>query len=141
MGSSASGDAQRSEPAPSVARSADSRSFPPDPHSVPKVRRLVRELLGRAREGWHIEVVAAELAGNAVRHAQTDFTVVLSLLEDRILIEVFDGSPAPASLRQPTGTQIDGRGLMVVDCLAAAWGAEQTAEGKRVWAELPLAAP
>lgn len=141
VGPSSSGDARRPDHPPSAARSAVSRSFPPDPHSVPKVRTMVRELLGGRRQAWHIEVVAAELAGNAVRHAHTDFTVVFSVLDDRVLIEVFDGSVAPASMRQPTGTQIDGRGLLVVDRLAFAWGAEQTSEGKRVWAELPLTSP
>ena len=85
-------------------------------------------------------LVTSELASNAARHAATPFEVVVDLGGGHVRIEVRDGSAkSPHQDVSPGGPT--GRGLVVVDHLASAWGADPTARGKVVWAELPIDGP
>ncbi|MGZ4436527.1 MAG: response regulator [Nocardioides sp.] len=82
-------------------------------------------------------LVASELATNAVTHADSPCRIRLSLKESSLRIDVIDmgaGTPEP----QPESfTEEHGRGLLLVDALATAWGLETVpGEGKVVWAEL-----
>jgi hypothetical protein len=77
-------------------------------------------------------LVVTELAANAIVHARSGFTVMLSTRGDRLRIAVRDASPqgtplVPAPLH----------GLAAVDALACRWGVESLGEaGKTVWVEL-----
>jgi hypothetical protein len=77
-------------------------------------------------------LVVTELAANAIVHAHSGFTVVLSARGDRLRIAVRDTSPrgtplVPAPLH----------GLAAVDALACRWGVESLGDaGKTVWVEL-----
>jgi hypothetical protein len=50
------------------------------------------------------------------------------------------GAAAPA-LREADLTTDDGRGLVLVDCLADAWGHRPTDHGKVVWCTIALEEP
>ncbi|GAB3959858.1 ATP-binding protein [Streptomyces sparsus] len=87
-----------------------------------------------------VELVVAELAANAVLHGRVAgrcFRTGLTLLTDgRLRIEVTDprGERAPALVR---GSGEGGRGLLLVDALAAEWGVRPYLPGgKTVWAEV-----
>jgi anti-sigma regulatory factor (Ser/Thr protein kinase) len=86
-------------------------------------------------------LVAAELVANAVRHAQTEFTVTVRVRPGVVRLEVFDRDTRPPALLGLDSESTSGRGLHIVAGLARDWG-WQTAEGddgisgKRVWAEL-----
>ncbi|MEF9907015.1 ATP-binding protein [Streptomyces sp. P9-A2] len=92
-------------------------------------------------------LVVAELASNAVLHGRVpgrDFGLSLSVDDSRgiVRIEVTDTHPAhPAQPARPApGPDEDGgRGLLLVDALAADWGvSDRLGPGKTVWAECAL---
>jgi anti-sigma regulatory factor (Ser/Thr protein kinase) len=86
--------------------------------------------------------IAAELVGNAVRHAAPlpgdVIRVAWRLLASGDLeIRVTDGgSPAGPQLRVAGPDAIDGRGLTIVAALADRWGVERDGLGQCVWAAI-----
>jgi hypothetical protein len=81
-------------------------------------------------------LVVTELAANAILHAHSAFTVLLSAHGDLVRISVRDASPvpgAPGAALAPAPLH----GLGVVDALASRWGVESLGNaGKTVWVEL-----
>ena len=80
-------------------------------------------------------LIVTELVANALRHAGGVAKLVVSADADAITLAVTDRSSGVPALREPD--QTGGRGLMVIEALAMAWG--HTAEpggGKTVWARL-----
>jgi two-component sensor histidine kinase len=86
--------------------------------------------------------VAAELIGNAVRHAAPLPGGVIRVAwrifsSGAVEIRVTDGgSTAPPQVREAEPEAIDGRGLTIVAALATRWGFERDGLGQTVWAEL-----
>ncbi len=81
-------------------------------------------------------LLVSELVANAVLHAGTPIAVVISQREGRLRVEVQDGvSRAPARKHYST-LATTGRGLMLVERMAADWGVRRTTTGKGVWFEL-----
>lgn len=104
-------------------------------------RRFVTATLASwALEQTDVALLVSELATNAVLHARSDFTVTIHARGDRIRVEVGDRNarlPSPASV---PAAAYSGRGLMIVQELAAAWGVESHADdGKTVWFEVKAA--
>ena len=84
------------------------------------------------------KLVATELVENALVHGEGEIRLRLDVLGDRLRIEVTDeGKHAAIKIREQ-GPQLGGWGLVLVDRLAAAWGAYEGTT--HVWAEL-LSAP
>lgn len=79
------------------------------------------------------ELLVSELVTNAVLHAGT--VVRLRVLGDgaRVRIEVSDGINAPPSRRRYSAEAATGRGLGLVEALAAEWGTRSDVAGKTVW--------
>ncbi|WP_239374664.1 ATP-binding protein [Frankia sp. Cj5] len=88
------------------------------------------------------ELVACELASNAVKTSRPDDGVALRLTVcDAVLtVEMWDASTVPPVLTVAHPDQESGRGLMLVDAVSLrwAWYPGRTA-GKVVWAQLPAA--
>ncbi|WP_063016395.1 ATP-binding protein [Nocardia nova] len=112
-----------------------------DPITPARARAQVRELLASTAcvAADDAILVFDELASNALRHGQGPRRCRISLHEDRSLlrIEVDDtghGNPRP---RAPDHT--GGRGMILIDLLATAWGCTRFPEHKTVWATLTLA--
>ncbi|MGW0775731.1 ATP-binding protein [Streptomyces sp. NPDC002835] len=82
-----------------------------------------------------IRLVASELITNAVVHAGGFVTVALDLKDDMLVLVVHDGSPEPPRRQNTTEDDEGGRGLELVDFLAARSGWERTNKGKKVWVE------
>lgn len=81
-------------------------------------------------------VIITELATNAVIHARTDFTVTICRLPGgAIRVAVRDASLVPPRPRRPRPLENSGRGLGLVEAIAAGWGADLLADGKTVWAQ------
>jgi anti-sigma regulatory factor (Ser/Thr protein kinase) len=83
-------------------------------------------------------LVASELATNAVLHARGPFTVEVRRCDDRVRVTVTDRSAGLAVPRTLGPGATSGRGLHMVAAVATAWGTGAAADGKTVWAELPV---
>lgn len=106
--------------------------------------RLAAALTGEVKPDLVTDAtaVAAELIGNAVRHAAPlpggVIRVAWRLLPAGVVeIRVTDGgSTAPPRMRDADVDAVDGRGLTIVAALASRWGFERDGLGQSVWAEL-----
>jgi anti-anti-sigma regulatory factor len=106
-----------------------------------------RALAREACAAWRLDAlteravqVASALASNVVRHAGTDFTIVITRRERYLHIAVRDGSrelPRPVGKGQQTNPPA-GHGLRLVDGLSTAWGTRETPDGKVVWSTLRI---
>lgn len=120
--------------------------LPVHPSSSGKARRFVAGVLRSWRmpeiADGAIELLTSELTTNAVRHARSAFTVVVRYDGERVRIEVDDSSSKAPRPRTPSDQDTGGRGLILVEAMAEAWGMTPTPDGKQVWFELlvpPLA--
>jgi anti-sigma regulatory factor (Ser/Thr protein kinase) len=83
------------------------------------------------------ELILSELITNAIRYGAAPVRV--RLLHDRgLTCEVADNNSTSPHLRYAATTDEGGRGLFLVAQLAERWGTRYTAQGKVIWAELPL---
>jgi anti-sigma regulatory factor (Ser/Thr protein kinase) len=83
-------------------------------------------------------LLVSELVVNAVLHARSEVVLRLSLRDEVLRVEVVDCSDAPLEQRPVDPTAVSGRGLMIVDALASAWGVDAADDGKVVWFELAV---
>ena len=89
-----------------------------------------------------VELVVSELVANAVRHGAGTITLVLALLPDGVRVAVADQGPGAPTLVDAGLERTDGRGLALVDRLAAEWGVDRLPDGgKEVWCVVSAAAP
>jgi anti-sigma regulatory factor (Ser/Thr protein kinase) len=115
--------------------------LPPVPASVPTARRLVTDLLttwGAPHDLGDAGLVVSELVANVVDHVagEAAFTLELTLAGDWLRVAVADGSAVRPVVRQLDGSAPRGRGMRLVEQIAARWGVEDHEGGKRVWLEL-----
>jgi signal transduction histidine kinase len=116
------------------------RFFPASAEEVSAARGFVRgEVSGWGLDPGDAALVVTELAANAVRHARSPFTVTVKRIDDAAdaaVVEVTDTSPEMPALATPSPDATSGRGLLIVDLLARAWGTRpEPGGGKTVWAE------
>jgi anti-sigma regulatory factor (Ser/Thr protein kinase) len=119
------------------------------PSAVPWARRVVRHTL---RE-WRLEclsdpalLLVSELVTNAVRASQTVacpdqaghpmISLTVELGDASLLVKVWDADPGLPVLQEADLTGDRGRGLLLVDFLADAWGHRDHDQGKVVWCEI-----
>jgi len=106
---------------------------------VPAARHFTSEAvqsLGAGRVAADAELLVSELAANAVIHAGTPMRVSVLCHHHRVRVEVRDDNPALPRLLAPEPFAMSGRGVMLVDSLATAWGINGSHRGKTVWFEL-----
>jgi anti-sigma regulatory factor (Ser/Thr protein kinase) len=120
--------------------------LPADPTSAAAARSFTqRHLSGAGRQNVTDVglLLVSELATNALRHAGTDFEVVISLTRRGVRICVGDDNPRrPGSpVVRPHHDAEGGRGLVLVEELADRWGVEGDPPGKVVWFELDCPVP
>jgi anti-sigma regulatory factor (Ser/Thr protein kinase) len=82
-----------------------------------------------------VRLVVSELVTNAVVHARTPFTVMVSREDGTVQLAVTDGmSYLPDLVHSGLWSDTRGRGLFMVDAYSQTWGVRATAAGKTVWA-------
>ncbi|MFE7778406.1 ATP-binding protein [Streptomyces sp. NPDC057445] len=116
-----------------------------DLRAVPEVRRALRDLLGHGDWGGPgsaevAELLISELVTNALIHTDEGALVTATVAPARLRVEVRDFTSGPQEPQLPVPAAADdsthGRGLVLVQNLADAWGVRAHALGKVVWFEL-----
>lgn len=114
-----------------------------------EVRRL-RHLLVGLMDTWKLsvdvdalELLVSEVVTNSLVHAGSEVDLRLRNYPDRLRVEVRDSSPRPPVMAAIVGAEEavndeaeSGRGMLIVDALAAAWGTSPAGRGKITWFEL-----
>jgi PAS domain S-box-containing protein len=131
-------DAWESRPAPP--RLAHLR-VEPDAAAVGRGRALLRRLLTSWRMtellDGDIELLASEVLTNGVLHAGTDLDVAITYDGSFVTFAVRDRSHATPAMGAPSAEAEGGRGVWLVESLAANWGVDSLPDGKRVWFQVP----
>jgi hypothetical protein len=125
---------------PAVVPAEQAQMFLPLPGAVIGVRRFVSGALGLNYPQSKINdalLVASELATNAFRHARGPFRAVVAPSDRHIRLEFHDASPATPRLRRALTSEVDGRGLAIVEQLAT-WGVDEHDDRKVVWADITV---
>ncbi|WP_244928455.1 ATP-binding protein [Nocardioides sp. W7] len=112
--------------------------LPAEASSAARARAFVTDVL-RNHELGHVvddvELAVSELATNALVHAGTRFTVIVSAFEDTVFLEVLDGSQHGPNPGVSLASDTSGRGITVVQAVSRDWGViERGSDGKSVWA-------
>ncbi|MEU3661351.1 SpoIIE family protein phosphatase [Streptomyces sp. NPDC032940] len=117
----------------------------------PDTLHAARLALRTALDDWSLgrlsetaELLASELATNALLHARGDAILTVSPMPGRgptVRLAVTDTSPVSPRRRAATEGSTSGRGMMLIEELAAAWGVESRGNGKTVWCEVTLPPP
>ena len=108
--------------------------------AVPETRRALRELLrqwGRPGRSEIAELLTSELVTNALVHTDRDAVVTATVGPQALRVEVRDFVAHRPRVRIPEASEsTHGRGLVLVQSLADAWGVRAHGVGKSVWFEL-----
>lgn len=113
----------------------------------PQSAATARLFLRRTAVEWGVDevaevllLVATELVSNALTHGRSEVHLRVDRQPRLLRVEVEDGDSRLPVLHAVGPDALGGRGLTVVDALAARWGSKCVPAGKVVWAELPLSA-
>ena len=118
---------------------SERQTFPSAPVSAGRARAFVETVLAGAgldHLAYTATLLVSELVANAVLHSGTPLDVVVQSTDDRVRVEVHDGNPQLPMRKYYSSMSGTGRGLLLVERMAAHWGADRTAGGKVVWFEL-----
>lgn len=112
--------------------------------ATPLAPRLARQHLAGVGATWSgdlrdlAQLLVSELVTNAVRYGDGALSLTVERVGGRVRVSVGDGNPdfPRATSAEPTADR--GRGLLLVESLAASWGCLPSVDppGKRVWFEL-----
>jgi anti-anti-sigma regulatory factor/anti-sigma regulatory factor (Ser/Thr protein kinase) len=113
---------------------------------APSAAYVARDIVAQACEAWRLpnavedaKLIITELVSNAVRHGKGDLRLLVLLRDRHLHLSIADASvDQPRRMLPDPDTGEGGRGLLLVDAVATAWGSSPTADGKVVWATLPI---
>jgi anti-sigma regulatory factor (Ser/Thr protein kinase) len=113
-----------------------SKTFPARTASVPLARAFLADVLAATGvDAWPAELLLTELATNVVLHACTEFVVAVDV-GTRVRVQVRDGSSLQPAVEEAALDAERGRGMVLIEALADAWGVSGDRDGKFVWFEL-----
>ena len=116
--------------------------LPGDVTTPASARRFVRAALESVEADPVVvetaELLTDELVTNAVVHAHSKGYLFIRAAKGVVRVEVSDPDDHLPSMAVPDDDALGGRGLVIVNGLASAWGVERAADGsgKTVWFEL-----
>ncbi|NUR93781.1 MAG: ATP-binding protein [Kribbellaceae bacterium] len=134
-----------------------SRIFEGLPECVADVREFIRKAIGDDDGADLVELVASELAGNAIRHSgsgepEGQFILHVAALRNRWIVRVDDagGVTEPHICASPAiknAKDVDdysdevvetGRGLALVAAVSSEWGVFGDERARAVWAKIKI---
>jgi anti-sigma regulatory factor (Ser/Thr protein kinase) len=115
--------------------------LPGDVTTPAAARRFVRAALESVETDPIVietaELLTDELVTNAIVHAHSKSYLFVRAAKGAVRVEVTDPDDRLPSMAAPDTDALGGRGLVIVNGLASAWGVERAADGgKTVWFEL-----
>jgi hypothetical protein len=115
--------------------------LPPGAASVPTARHVVVQLLSTWAVPHDLDdaaLLVTELVSNVVDHVggEASLTVELTSSGDWLRIAVVDGSAIRPVVQELSLDRPRGRGLRMLQIIAARWGSDAHGDGTRVWFEL-----
>ena len=113
----------------------------PHPTSVGAARRFVRDVLMSRQVADPVvdtvELLTSEVVTNAIIHGRSGPLLAVQVKERAVRVAVGDVSPELPVRRPGRVDDVSGRGVIIIDELASAWGVERERNGsKRVWFEV-----
>ncbi|WP_328398638.1 SpoIIE family protein phosphatase [Streptomyces sp. NBC_00390] len=113
------------------------------PERISGVRRQLRELLHDWSDEEQIDaavLMVSEMLTNVLVHTDGNALLVAEVTSSdhtrRLRVEVADASDDLPHRRRPGEMASSGRGLLLMEMLADAWGVDPRGEGKSIWFEL-----
>ncbi|WP_432153355.1 SpoIIE family protein phosphatase [Streptomyces tricolor] len=114
-----------------------------EPERIAEARQHLRELLhdwGSADQVDSAVLLVSEMVTNVLVHTDADALLLAEVVGEgagrRLRVEVFDSGDDLPHRRRPGELASSGRGLMLIELLADAWGVDPRGEGKSIWFEL-----
>ncbi|WP_043193135.1 ATP-binding SpoIIE family protein phosphatase [Streptomyces sp. NRRL F-2664] len=114
-----------------------------EPERIAGARRQVRELLHDWADEDQVDsavLMVSEMVTNVLMHTDGDALLVAEAVgelgERRLRVEVADSSDELPHKRHPGEMASSGRGVLLTEMLADAWGVDPRGEGKSIWFEL-----
>ncbi|MFJ2727644.1 SpoIIE family protein phosphatase [Streptomyces collinus] len=114
-----------------------------EPERIAEARRHLRELLhdwGSADQVDSAVLLVSETVTNVLVHTDADALLLAEVGGEpggrRLRLEVTDAGDDLPHKRRPGELASSGRGLMLIELLADAWGVEPRGRGKSIWFEL-----
>ncbi|MFP1625914.1 SpoIIE family protein phosphatase [Streptomyces sp. 5K101] len=113
------------------------------PERIAAARQQVRELLHDWAEEEQVDsavLMVSEMVTNVLVHTDGDALLAAEVAHGekgrRLRVEVTDPSDELPHKRRPGEMASSGRGLVLMEVLADAWGVDPRGEGKSIWFEL-----
>ena len=114
--------------------------LPGDVTTPAAARRFVRSALESVEADPVVvetaELLTDELVTNAIVHAGCKSHLFIRAVKGVVRVEVSDPDDHMPAMAAPDVEALGGRGLVIVNGLASAWGITPTDSGKTVWFEL-----
>ncbi|MEV6954487.1 SpoIIE family protein phosphatase [Streptomyces sp. NPDC051183] len=114
-----------------------------EPERIAGARRQIRELLHDWADAEQVDsavLMVSEMVTNVLMHTDGDALLVAEAVGElggrRLRIEVADTSDELPHKRHPGEMASSGRGVLLMEMLADAWGVDPRGEGKSIWFEL-----
>ncbi|AGS70726.1 ATP-binding SpoIIE family protein phosphatase [Streptomyces collinus] len=114
-----------------------------EPERIAEARRHLRELLhdwGSADQVDSAVLLVSETVTNVLVHTDADALLLAEVTGEpggrRLRLEVTDAGDDLPHKRRPGELASSGRGLVLIEVLADAWGVEPRGRGKSIWFEL-----
>lgn len=84
-----------------------------------------------------VELLTSEVVTNAIVHGRSGPELALELGGKQVRVAVVDTSPDLPVRRAARPDDVSGRGMLIIESLARAWGVTVESDGsKRVWFEV-----
>ncbi|MFJ9865302.1 SpoIIE family protein phosphatase [Streptomyces sp. NPDC101165] len=114
-----------------------------EPERIAEARRHLRELLHDWASGEQVDsavLLVSEMVTNVLVHTDADSLLLAEVTGEpggrRLRVEVTDAGDDLPHRRHPGELASSGRGLLLIELLAHAWGVDPQGEGKSIWFEL-----